>query len=360
MNKLIRFIQILFISVLVWRLLISYSIPDTKILYNSISSDSTRLISLGRYLFYDNRLSYNFTKSCASCHDQRFAFTDGYRKSIGIYGDNVRHNSLPLFNLESNLSFNWNEPQINKIEDQIVIPLFNDTPHELGLKNHEKEIVQRLVADSLYLELFKAAFPSENNPINFKNIISSLGSFCLSIKSYNSDYDRDILSPSAKRGKELFNSKKYNCINCHSGPNFNQTIGAVKAEENFHNYGIYYLDANKRYTDSDNGLNEKTSLPKDIGKFRVPTLRNLRFTAPYFHNGSTANLLEVLNIYEKANRYSNFDTGIISDSTSNSISAKYTESWMPMKDKQDLISFLMSLNDTSLVSDIRYQNPFKY
>lgn len=360
MNKLMRFIQILFISVLVWRLLICYTSPDTQISNNSFSTDTSQMIRLGRYLFYDNRLSYNKTKSCASCHDQRFAFTDGYRKSIGIYGDNVNHNSLPLFNLESNLSFNWNEPQIKKIEEQIIIPLFNETPHELGLKNHEQEIVQRLSADSLYQELFNLAFPADNNQINFKNIIKSLGSFCLSIKSYNSDYDRDNLSTSAKRGKELFNSKKYNCIKCHAGPNFNQTIGAAKPEENFHNYGIYYLDLNKKYTDSDKGLNEKTNKATDIGKFRVPTLRNLRYTAPYFHNGSSANLLDVLNIYEKAIRYSNFDTGIISDSTNKSIVQKYNESWMPMVDKKDLISFLMSLNDTSLVSDIRYQNPFKY
>ncbi|HMG16344.1 MAG TPA: cytochrome c peroxidase, partial [Saprospiraceae bacterium] len=237
----------------------------------------------------------------------------------------------------SNFSFNWNEPEIIRVEDQLHIPLFNDAPKELGLKNHEAEILHRFCSDSSYVYLFLRAFPEKAFPINFNNIIKSLAAFCLSIKSYNSDNDKGILTINAQKGKTLFYSEKYNCNNCHSGPNFNQFIGAKRPEDNFQKFGF-----------SETG-----------NKFRIPSLRNLSFTSPYLHDGSAESLLDVLNDYENANRYRNFGQRDVQDSSILTIQTKL-DNQMSMEDKMNIIAFLLSLNDTTFVNNPQYKNPFNY
>ena len=161
--------------------------PNKKSSYHIDNEiDTTAIIQLGRHLFYDKRLLANGTKSCSSCHDQRFAFTDGYRKSIGIYGENVRHNSQPIFNLLFNQSLTWWNPTLEYAIQQIKIPMYGDTPHEMGIKGFEEKILVELWNDSLYHKLMKNAFYTSKR-FDLDQILLSLSFFCESIESFNSD-----------------------------------------------------------------------------------------------------------------------------------------------------------------------------
>ena len=110
---------------------------------------------LGHYLFFDTRLSVNNSKSCASCHNPNFAFTDGYRTSITSLGENVLHNSPSLINVVELKRFDWANPQTISLMQQIKRPLYNDNPIELGLDKHFKSLQQQFYKDSLYKNLFK-------------------------------------------------------------------------------------------------------------------------------------------------------------------------------------------------------------
>ena len=146
-----------------------------------------------------------------------------------------------------------------------------------------------------------------------------------------------------QKGMELFFSPKLNCSKCHGGANFSSPSVTDSAGElqNYFNTGLY-----EQYPNRDQGLYEKTLLEKDRGKFRVPTLRNLAFTAPYFHDGSVQTLDEVIAAYESGGKnHPNKDPLIKGFQLSSS-------------EKKALISFLFSLSDSSICNNQSFSNPF--
>lgn len=326
-------------------------------------------VELGRYLFYDVRLSGNETQSCASCHQQDKAFSDGLETAVGSTGDAHPRNAMGLANAAYNSTQTWVNPNLTTLEKQIVIPMFNEFPVELGLAGMEKELLERLKNDELYPEMFAAAFPGEEEPVSAVNTVKALASFTRSLVSFNSAYDRYVyqrdktaLSESARLGMNLFFSERFECHHCHGGFNFTQSIdhaNLASASKPFHNTGLYNLDATGAYPEKSPGLFEFTRKDEDKGKFRAPSLRNVALTAPYMHDGSIKTLEEVLEFYEAGGR--NITEGAnTGDGRRNPNKSGFVAGFkLTDAERQGLLDFLNSLTDDSFITNPDFSNPFR-
>ncbi|HSP81035.1 MAG TPA: cytochrome c peroxidase, partial [Myxococcaceae bacterium] len=179
-------------------------------------------VELGRLLFYDVRLSENGTQSCASCHEQARAFTDGRTTALGSTGEHHRRNSMSLTNVAYASSLTWANPHFQTLEGQALVPIFGEDPVELGMAGKEDVLLQRLAEDARYPGLFAAAFPEEKAPISMTSVVRAIAAFERTLISGNSPYDRYVLggeveamSESAKRGMDLFFSERLECFHCH-------------------------------------------------------------------------------------------------------------------------------------------------
>ena len=306
---------------------------------------------LGRHLFYDRRLSYNLKQSCASCHDQRLAFTDGKARAVGSYGEEHYRNTMGLANVGYRRPLTWADPEINTLEQQAFVPLTNRDPIELGMAGHFDELLARIQNDDTYKRLFAAAFPTDRDRVTIVNVTRALASFERTIISGASPYDRLVrygdsraLSPMAWRGMRLFFSARLACSSCHGGSDF----GTPESGSPFANNGTY-----ARYPARDRGLANKSGRRADVGKFRIPSLRNVAVTAPYMHDGSASTLSDVIDDYAaggRAARLSHSKPG-------RAVGVRGFE--ISPEEKHELLAFLESLTDQQLLTDPRFGDPWK-
>ena len=269
-------------------------------------------VALGRHLFYDKRLSINEKTSCATCHLQERAFTEDRTVSVGNTGEFHPRNSMSLANVAYSPTLNWANPTTTHLELQVLIPMFGESPVELGMAGKENLLIERLKSEPLYENLFAAAFPEAKEKFTLNQITNALASFVRSMISANSPYDRyryqkdkNAISDSAKRGEDLFFSERLECFDCHAGFNFSGSqkfVGRESAELGFENNGLYNLDKKGAYPIDNTGLYEFTGKAEDMGKFKVPTLRNIELTSPYMHDGSIKTLEEVIEHYKAGGR----------------------------------------------------------
>ena len=272
-------------------------------------------VELGRYLFYDKRMSVNGRESCGTCHQQKLAFTDGRPRAEGTTGQLHPRSSMSLVNVAYVPFLTWANTSLSSLEGQALIPMLSDTPTELGLKGHEQEFLTALRSDSTYQPLFPKAFPGDKDPFTLSNVTKAIAAFERTIISMRSPYDRyrwggdsSAISGAAKRGELFFSSSEHGgCFQCHGGWNFSGGIrfegsSSIEREEDsshgFFNTGVTTYSAPNR------GLFELTLRTEDIGKFRAPSLRNVAVTAPYMHDGSLATLEDVIDFYDKGGRAS--------------------------------------------------------
>lgn len=260
----------------------------------TLVAELATLPELGRRLFYDARLSVNGTQSCASCHQQERAFTDGRRVAIGSTGQRHTLNTPTLTNVGSRAVFGWKGHGVRSLEQQTLVPMFNRRPVELGFDN---KVLARLRQDEAYVATFRAAFPKDRQPVSTANIARALAAFQRTLISDRSPWDKaayalehEAMPPSAWRGARVFFSR---CAECHSGRNFTLAAGPV----------------------------------------RVATLRNVELTGPYLHDGSAATLEEVID-----RRYATLFA-------------------LNREQRVDLVAFLISLTDREFVSDARHADP---
>jgi cytochrome c peroxidase len=325
-------------------------------------------VELGRYLFYDQRLSVNQTFSCASCHDQKRAFTDGRAQAIGVTGERHPRGSMSLANIAYNPVLTWANPTQRRLETQALVPMFGETPVELGLSGMERVMFERLRAEPTYQRLFPRAFPGDADPFTLANVTRAIASFERTMISGRSPYDRyrsgeapQAISPSARRGEELFFGETTECFHCHGGFNFTETVDFVGkgfAEIEFHNTGLYNLDGRGAYPASNRGVMAVTDDPEDMGKFKAPTLRNIAVTAPYMHDGSVPTLDAVLNHYAAGGRTTeggpNAGIGFL-----NPLKSGFVKGFtLTSAERRDLLAFLESLTDDVFLEDPRFQNPW--
>jgi cytochrome c peroxidase len=268
-------------------------------------------IELGRQLYFDPRLSADMSISCASCHDPGEGFARHAQFGEGIKGQKGGRNSPVSYNrILSDAQF-W-DGRAGSLEDQAVGPIANPiemgNTHEAcvvclkGIGGYQKQfdkIFGRLDIDAVAQAIasFERALVTEPTPFDYyerlrpfeqleKEDIEADPELKAAYAKALADAEAHPLSDSAKRGRELFFTDKGGCSACH--------VGANLTDEKYHNIGVG-MDAEK----PDIGREEVTKDPKDKGKFKTPTIRNVAASAPYMHDGSQKTLEEVVDFYAK-------------------------------------------------------------
>lgn len=343
---------------------IADSIPLPKVPANNPMTEEK--FQLGRHLFYDTRLSANGNISCASCHHQDKAFSDGIAHATGSTGEQHPRNSQSLVNIAWYQTLTWGNPILTTIEQQIMLPLLGDEPIEHGINEANfEQILRSIQADPNYQDLFAQAFPKQEEPLlgddAWNNTIKSLASFVRGLVSFNSPFDRGELSLSAQRGERLFNGEELECFHCHAGYNFSDaTIDRETqfSQLDFHNTGLYNIDGAGAYPAPNSGQHEVTAKPEHMGRFRSQSLRNVELSAPYNHDGSVASLKEVILNYANGGRV--ISSGKHSgDGRMSPVKDGFIVSFnITDEEVNDLVAFLKSLTDTSFITNPRFSNPW--
>lgn len=297
--------------------------------YNFANNKVTKEgFELGRTLFYEGRLSRDNSISCGSCHIQSSAFTQhGHDVSHGIDDRLGTRNSPPIMNLAWNKAFMWGGGVFD-LDLQPIVPI---TAHEEMDENLEN-VMAKLRLMPKYTALFKSAFGTSE--INTARMMKALSQFMLMCVSSNSKYDRVMrkenntsFTTEEQEGYMLF---KQQCAACHTEPLF--------TDGSFRNNGLAPSPVN------DLGLYTATLIDSDRYKFKVPSLRNLRYTAPYMHDGRHFSLTAVLEHYSSQvqdlpNLYS-----ILQQSGKLGITLSAT-------DKTKILAFLNTLNDETFINN---------
>ena len=285
---------------------------------------TVKRVELGKMLFFDPALSIDSSIACASCHFQRFAFSDDRAISPGVEDRRGFRNAPPLFNLAYHPYF-FKDGGVPTLELQVIAPIQdeNEMAHIIP------DVVDRLSADKTYQKMAMVAYGREFDPFVLTRAIAA---FERTLVSGNSPYDQYVhqgqssaLSASELRGMELFNSDRLSCSTCHSGFNFTDYA--------FMNNGLY----NSYPTDS--GRMRVTLDPSDKAKFKTQSLRNVGITAPYMHDGSLPTLEAVIDHYNSGgSSYPTKDTRIKPLN-------------LTQQEKNDLIAFLNALTDQTFITD---------
>ncbi len=298
---------------------------------------SAEKVSLGRLLFYEPRLSITGRHACANCHTQSLAFTDGRARAVGATGEPHPRSAMSLANVAYNPAYTWTDPGFASLEAQVLQPLFNEHPIEMGLAGRERIVLATLQSDPVYRQSFARAFPDEPAPFSIGNIARALASFERTLISGRAAFDRYVfdderaaLDSAAKRGMALFYSERIGCAQCHFGINFSGPVGhadAPSAEPPFVN--------------------------TSAGRFRVPTLRNVTVTAPYMHDGRLATLAAVVAHYAAGGHTPANGPGALNAPKDERLRG-FTIS---ESEKADLLAFLDSLTDVEFLRDPRLGPP---
>ena len=234
--------------------------------------------ALGKKLFFDTALSQDGKVSCATCHSFTHGGADNKPVSVGVYGKKGRMNAPTIFNAVFNFRQFWNG-RAKDLFEQIDDPLHN--PVEMGLST--KELLQKLARNDYYKKAFAQIYGS--NAITYKHYKEAIVEYEKSLITPDSKFDRFLrgevqLNAKELRGWKLFKSR--GCITCHNGIN----IGA----NSFQKVGVIIPYKGKALDDR----YSLTSNPEDRYVYKVPSLRNVALTAPYFHDGSVTTLQEAI------------------------------------------------------------------
>ena len=242
---------------------------------------NTKKVKLGKKLFFDTRLSQNDTIACVSCHNLYNGGADSTKVSFGVDGRAGNINSPTVFNSVYNIAQFWDGRSVD-LKEQAKGPILN--PVEMA--SNEKEVVKKLSLDFHYVKSFKELY---KDGITLDNISDALAEFEKTLITPNSKFDlylkgdNNILTKEEKDGYMLF--KNLGCISCHNGINIGSNM--------FQKFGIF---ADNNNSHKNLGRFNVTKDEHDKYYFKVPTLRNIENTAPYFHDGSAATLKDAIKI----------------------------------------------------------------
>lgn len=315
-------------------------------------------IALGRFLFYEERLSGDNTMSCAQCHAPAHAFTDGNAVSVGIDGIAGNRSSMPLINLGYAQSFFW-DGRVATLEEQILNPVRNPIEmHEIW-----PDVVSKLQADTAYVKLFWDAFGTTT--VDSLLAAKAVAQFLRTLISANSPWDKwrrfeGTIPLDAQIGYDLFKMEGgpvgmpfqlpgmdstiigqggADCFHCHV------EAAGLFTDEQFHNNG---LDSEPFADLGRGGFNND---PFDNGKFKTPTLRNIMLSAPYMHDGRFATIEEVLDHYNDGGHPS---------STVDSF-MKFTDPDLTLEldatKRAQILAFLNTLTDTEFIENPAFADP---
>ncbi|OYY67608.1 MAG: cytochrome C peroxidase [Sphingomonas sp. 28-63-12] len=248
-------------------------------------------VALGRMLYFDPRLSATHSISCASCHSIGLGGADNSPASAGFHGTRGGRNSPTVFNAVFNFAQFW-DGRAKDLEEQAGGPMVN--PVEMA--SPKQHVAEQLAALPAYRGDFARAFPGDANPVSLGNAQKAIAAFEATLITPNAPFDRYLrgdataLNASQKAGLTLFMDK--GCSGCHAGVNIG---GAIYAK-----FGAVEAPDTKYRPIEDKGRGAVTGLASDDYAFKVPTLRNIVLTAPYFHTGSEQDLAKVVQVMAKA------------------------------------------------------------
>lgn len=287
-------------------------------------SDTPEKIELGKMLFFDPRLSADGTISCNSCHNIMAGGDDDRPVSAGVRGQRGGRSAPTVFNAAFHSTQFW-DGRAKNLEEQAKGPLVN--PVEMGNPNIDA-VVARLKEIPGYVSSFEKAF-GKNDSLTSDHLAEAIAAFERTLITPKSPLDRYLrgnkkaLSPAQIRGMEKFS--QIGCVSCHSGPNFDGQAGLAEGQGFFQKFPTFTSDFEKKYRlTEDEGRYEVTKNDQDRHFFRVPTLRNVALTAPYFHNGAVPTLEEAVRVMAKTQLNRDLED----------------------KDVSDLTAFLQALTDT--------------
>ncbi len=297
---------------------------------NQFNSDAFKL---GRALFYDGLLSRDGTISCGTCHQQTSAFTHhGHNFSHGIDDKLGTRNAPTIQNMAFQFDFFW-DGGVNNLDLFSIAPIQNPIEMDERLGN----VLTKLRNTTRYPPLFEKAFGSTE--INTQTFNKALSQFMVALVSANSRYDKYVrqetggnLSATELAGMQIFQAK---CASCHSGSLF--------TDQSFRSNG---LPINPRINDE--GRFRITAQESDKLKFKVQSLRNIGFTAPYMHDGRFTTLEEVLEHYA---------SGVVNHANLDNLLKKTDGSLgitLDADEKTKIIAFLNTLNDTEFLTEKRF------
>ena len=304
-------------------------------------------VELGKLLFWDTRLSGDASTSCASCHDPTLGWGTGQALSRGYPGTEHWRNSQTVLNSAYYAKLFW-AGEVTSLESQAAAAA---TGNVAG-NGDPVMMEERLRQIPEYVRRFKQVFAVEQPTIELAWQAIAAFERTLVSKAENVPFDRyakgdqSALSPEAKRGLALFQGKA-GCIQCHNGPllsddsyhNLGVPENALFESSPLHQITLRYQHVIRgvpekvyRSADRDLGLSYTTKREEDRGKFRTPSLRELKYTAPYMHNGVFASLEEVIEFYDRAG------------GTDPNKSPLLKPLRLSDQEKKDLLAFLLSLS----------------
>jgi cytochrome c peroxidase len=294
--------------------------PNLAIFVPSPTDNPTTLekVALGKKLFFDKRLSLDGTVSCASCHDPHKAFTDQLATSVGIKGQRTERNAPSILN-SGFLKTVMFDAHLKTLELQVIVPL--QEPTEMG--HNMKKLIPQLRVIPEYQAAAQKIFQRDFDAFV---LTRSIGAFERSLVSMNSRFDqfqagnKKALTKDEQAGWKLFSEKLY-CIQCHPSPYFTTFEAA--------NNGLY-LDYGK-----DKGRFRINLDSADIGKFKIPSLRNIELTFPYMHDGTLESLDKTIEHYSKGGKKHPLQD------------KRIVPFELTIKERKQLTLFLKSLTDTS-------------
>ncbi len=253
-----------------------------------VMDKNPELIKLGHTLYFETGLSLQGNNSCNSCHNLSTFGVDNLPTSLGDKGQNGDRNSPTVLNAALHTSQFW-DGRAKDVEEQAGMPVLN--PIEMGIPN-EKYLIDKLAKSDLYNTLFQKAFPNAGTPLTYKNLCAALGAF-----------ERELLTPSRfdkyleghhealslQEKKGLLTFINVGCTNCHSG--------VALGGNTFQKFGVHknywQVTGSKKI---DVGRITVTNEATDKHVFKVPSLRNIDKTHPYFHDGSVSDLKKAVEI----------------------------------------------------------------
>lgn len=280
-------------------------------------------VELGKKLFFDPRLSRDNTIACATCHIQASAYADHQKQGVGIEGKVGLRNVPPIQNLAFMRHYNWDGSKL-QLENQVIVPII--TPEEMH--SSLVEVMDKIQEDPAYVDLFQKTFG--NPSITPERIYQSIAQYEYTLISADSKYDRvkrkeAVFTPLENKGNALFTQ---HCASCHSG--------ALFTDQSFRNIGFpVNTDSNEA------GRARVTGDLKDYMSFRVPSLRNIEYTAPYGSFGQFETLQDVLDY---------MDQGVLVSANLDPI-FKDNSNRIPLtkEEKEALLAFMHTLSDTNFI-----------
>ncbi|MDW5289145.1 cytochrome-c peroxidase [Formosa sp. PL04] len=295
-------------------------------LNNSVYTNIPTLygVELGKKLFNEKKLSIDNSISCSSCHIQSNAFADHNTKGIGVGARIGLRNPPPIQNMAFMRAYNWDGNK-SRLEDQVLVPIITHVEMDSSIL----EVMAKLEADGSYTELFNKAFNGDG--ITANGIYNSIAQFEYTLISANSKYDRvkqdtsETFTTNEAAGYQVFQDK---CISCHSTELF--------TDQSFRNIGF---PLNPDHEEA--GRARVTGLLEDYMRFRVPSLRNIEYTAPYGSFGQFSTLKSVLDY---------LDSGVLETDNLDPI-LKDNNNRIPLSEveKSNLIAFMKTLSDGEFV-----------